>query len=176
MHRSKTILIVCHCLLNANAKVFPLARCRGVYLDVLGDSIDNGTGLIQLPCPESGFLGLNRWGMTREQYDHRHFRQYCRDILSPSLDQITAFVEAGYRITAVIGMDGSPNCGINRTCTGFCGGEISHHGNIERQRERLKMEAGRGVFMEIFSTMLADAGIFVQFQGVAEELEPTDNS
>jgi predicted secreted protein len=175
MLRSKTILIVCHCLLNANAKVYPLARCGGVYLDVLRDSIENGTGLFQLPCPENGYLGLNRWGMTREQYEHRHFREYCRNILSPSIDQIAAFVKSGYQITGVIGMDGSPNCGINRTCTGFCGGEISFQGNVEKQRERLKMESGRGVFMEIFSAMLAEAGIFPQFQGIDEEMEPTDS-
>ena len=175
MHRSKKILIVCHCLLNANAKVFPLARCGGVYLQVLRDSIENGTGLFQLPCPESGYLGLNRWGMTREQYDHRHFRQYCRDILTPCVDHIAAFVEAGYRIEGVVGMDGSPNCGVNRTCTGFCGGEISFPGNVQRQQEDLMMEPGRGIFMDVFGVILAEANIFLQFRGVDEESGTTDN-
>ena len=39
MHRSKKIVIVCHCLLNANAKVYPLAQCGGVYSEVLAGSI-----------------------------------------------------------------------------------------------------------------------------------------
>ena len=174
MKRSKKILIVCHCLLNANAKVYPLAACGGIYHDALRDHIDSGVGLFQLPCPETGYLGLNRWGMTREQYDHLHFRQYCREILNPCLHQLTAFVQAGYQIDGVIGMDGSPNCGVHRTCTGFCGGEISAPGNVERQQQALAMTAGRGVFMEIFAAMVADTGIYVQFRAIDEEQESTE--
>lgn len=173
--RSKKILIVCHCLLNANAKVYPLAACGGVFREVLHDHIESGVGLFQLPCPETGYLGLNRWGMTREQYDHPRFHQYCREILTPCLHQLTAFVQAGYQIDGVIGMDGSPNCGVVRTCSGFCGGEIGAPGNVARQLQALAMVAGRGVFMEIFAAMLADAGINVQFRAIAEDLESTES-
>ena len=35
MHRSRAVLVVCHCLLNANAKVRPLAAYSGAALAVI---------------------------------------------------------------------------------------------------------------------------------------------
>ncbi|TKB27556.1 hypothetical protein FCL47_05330 [Desulfopila sp. IMCC35006] len=169
MKRSKKILILCHCLLNANAKIFPLATCGGVYRQVTQKYIEDGVGLIQLPCPETGYLGLNRWGMTRDQYDHLHFREFCREILKPIMYQIKAYVAAEYEIIGVIGMDGSPNCGISRTCTGFIGGEICSQVDIARQQELLVDASGPGVFMEIFAEMLASEKISLRFSAVDEE-------
>jgi len=170
MYRSKRILVVCHCLLNANAKVYPLASCEGVYRQVVGKSIDEGIGLLQLPCPETVYLGLNRWGMTREQYDHPTFRECCRQMLMPSIAQIKGYADAGYQILGVIGMDGSPNCGVSRTCYGFSGGEISAEGVIEAQRERLEFRLGKGVFMEILSAMLKEAQLDISFSAIDEEV------
>jgi predicted secreted protein len=170
MYRSKKILIVCHCLLNSNAKVYPLANCGGVYSQVVGKSIEKGIGLLQLPCPETVYLGINRWGMTREQYDNPTFRDCCRQILIPSIAQIQGFASAGYQIIGVIGMDGSPNCGVNRTCHGFSGGEISTEGIVEAQRNCLEFRPGRGVFMEVLSTMLDEVHLDISFSAIDEEV------
>ena len=35
MERSRKVMIVCHCQLNANAKIYPLALTGGVYRDFL---------------------------------------------------------------------------------------------------------------------------------------------
>ncbi len=169
MHRSKRIIVVCHCLLNANAKVYPLANCGGVYRKVVEPSIEDGAGIVQLPCPECIYLGMNRWGMTKEQYDTPHYRDCCRQMLQPSIVQIKAFAAAGYQIGKIIGMDGSPNCGVNRTCFGFTGGEISVQGIIEKQREELIFKTGKGVFMEILSDMLEEEQLDIPFTAVDEE-------
>ena len=169
MKRSKKILIVCHCLLNANAKVYPLARCGGVYRPVLDQYIAGDVGLVQLPCPETAYLGLNRWGMTREQYDHSLFRRSCEELLAPIIDQVKAFARAGYQLVGIIGMDGSPNCGVNRTCHGFSGGEISARGCVEAQRSALTFQPGKGVFMEILSGILAREQLAIPFMAVDEE-------
>jgi len=169
MKRSKKSLIVCHCLLNANAKIFPLAICGGVNRDVLNPYLEEDVGLIQLPCPETGYLGLNRWGMTREQYDHLHYRDYCREILKPTLYQVRAFVDAGYQILGVIGMDGSPNCGVHKTCAGFTGGEICSQADIGRQQEKLVFVPGKGVFFKILEEMLFKEKIDLHFWAVEEK-------
>ncbi|CAG36287.1 CD3072 family TudS-related putative desulfidase [Desulfotalea psychrophila] len=168
MNRSKKIIILCHCLLNSNAKITPLATCGGVYKSVVAQYIADGVGLVQLPCPESGYLGQNRWGMTRDQYNTLHFRKYCREILAPSLNQIKAFVDAGYEIQGVIGMDGSPNCGVEETCIGFTGGEICCQEDIERQRDNMSMVPGRGVFFEVLQEMLLAEEISLPFWAVDE--------
>jgi predicted secreted protein len=52
MYRSRKILITCHCAINANAKVPPLATVGGVFTDSVSEYIQSGCGLLQLPCPE----------------------------------------------------------------------------------------------------------------------------
>lgn len=147
--RGKRILVVCHCLLNANAKVVPLATCPGVCMEPLRASIEAGVGLVQLPCPETVAMGMRRFGMTKEQYEHAAFRRQCRAMLEPVLDQIQAFAAAGYEITGLVGVDGSPNCGVRTTCFGYEGGEISApESNIPEQLANITFGPGQGVFME----------------------------
>lgn len=172
MHRSRKILIVCNCLLNANAKVFPLAQCGGVYTQSLSQSIAAGVGLLQLPCPETVYFGLKRWGMTREQYDTLTFRNSCRQILEPSLAQISAYADAGYELLGIVGMDGSPNCGVNKTCFGFSGGEICAPAVVDAQRKNISFGKGKGVFMEILASMLEQMGLVIPFTAIDEE-DPT---
>ena len=82
-----------------------------------------GAGIVQLPCPESTCLGMNRWGMSRDQYDHPSYRSHCRrPLLLPTVDQLAGFARAGYEIIGVIGVDGSASCGVTLTPVGFTGG------------------------------------------------------
>jgi predicted secreted protein len=169
MHRGRKMLVVVHCLLNANAKVYPLAGVSGVYKEVLEDHLASGAGLIQLPCPELTYLGVNRWGMTREQYDHPNFRAHCEAILQTALHEMEAFVVAGYEIVGIVGMDGSPNCGVRRTCTGYTGGEMRSGEEFERQLSRLNMVEGRGVFMEVLEGLLKRRNLHIPLLSVDEE-------
>lgn len=175
MLRSRRVLVVCHCLLNSNAKVQPLAKVGGVHADVLKDYIDDGVGLLQLPCPELAYLGINRWGMTREQYDHPNFRSHCESISAPTVHQIEAFVQAGYEIVGIMGMDGSPNCGVNRTCLGYRGGEVAGLGDAGGGRNALRMVPGTGVFMEVLRAVLENKGLRISFLAV-DEGNPCDNA
>ena len=176
MKRRRKVLIVCHCLLNANAKIYPLALTGGVYRDVLETYIRDGTGLFQLPCPELSYLGVNRWGMTREQYDHSNFRSHCKEILKHSVNQIDALFQANYEIRGVLGMDGSPNCGVNLTCEGFTGGEICSQNHITSQIRNLRFVDGRGIFMEILAEMLQSRHIFTKFFAVSEKANQGHNN
>jgi len=176
MKRSRKVLIVCHCLLNANAKIYPLAFTGGVYHEVLEAYIRDGKGIFQLPCPEISYLGVNRWGMTREQYDHPMFRSHCKEILKHPVNQIETLYQARYEITGVLGMDGSPNCGVHLTCEGFTGGEICSQNNISSQIENLRFLHGRGIFMEILAEMLQSRNIFTEFFAVGEKENKDHNN
>lgn len=169
MQRGRKILVVVHCILNANAKVYPLAGVSGVHLEVLKEHLSAGAGLIQLPCPELTYLGVNRWGMTREQYDHPNFRAHCEAILQAPLSELESFMGGGYEIMGILGMDGSPNCGVRRTCTGYSGGDIRTGDEFERQRSRLKMVEGRGVFMEVVEGLLKRKNLQIPWLSVDEE-------
>ena len=169
MKRSKKILITCHCILNANSKVYPLAPVGGVVTEAVAPFIESGTGLFQLPCPELTYLGLNRWGMTREQYDHPNYRSHCRRILEYPLIQIQAYVQAGYDLIGVLGMDGSPNCGVNLTCEGYSGGEIGSPEDVAKQVAALRFVQGKGIFMDELNRLLQQMGITPRFFAVDEK-------
>lgn len=169
MNRSKKIIVVSHCILNANAKVSPLAVYPGVLKEVIQPFIDDGAGVFQLPCPESSYLGINRWGMCFEQYNTPGFRRHCRKILAPVMDQIAAFAAQGYEIIGVIGADGSPNCGVNKIPTGFEGGVMGHGEPVEEQLAKLRFQPGTGVFFTILEEMLQHIGVAAKFMAVDED-------
>jgi predicted secreted protein len=168
MRRSSKIVVLCHCLLNANAKVRPLATYPAALPSTL--HAYPAAGRFQLPCPETAFRGLNRWGMTREQYDQPAFRRHCRRLLEPCLDQIEALLRDGCVLQALVGVDGSPSCGMFRTCTGYRGGEISSPStDAAGQVGGLAMVPGHGVFMEELLSMLKERGIDAPAMAVDEE-------
>jgi predicted secreted protein len=173
MNRSRRILITCHCVLNANAKVYPLATERGIFSNAVSSYIEKGCGLFQLPCPELSYIGMNRWGMTKEQYDHPNFRVHCRDILRYPMVQLQAFVQAGYELVGILGMDGSPNCGVTLTCEGYRGGELCPQNQVAEQVKSLRFIPGKGVFMEEFLELLRQIDLQPELFAIREK-EATD--
>ncbi|MCA1985516.1 MAG: hypothetical protein LDL27_03460 [Desulfovibrio sp.] len=168
MHRGRCVLVVCHCLLNTNAKVAPLATAPGALLGVLEPFLRDGVGLMQLPCPETAYLGCNRWGMTREQYDHPAYRRACAGMVQPVVDQLQALVRDGCTVLAVLGVDGSPSCGVFQTCEGYGGGEIADPQIRAQAAHAARLVPGRGVFLDVLHAMLAEAGIIPPYWAVDE--------
>lgn len=168
--RSKRIVVMCHCLLNSNSKISGLALYSGALLPVVNKYIDAGVGIIQLPCPEMTYLGLKRWGMTRDQYDTPFYRRHCIEILRPYVDQISEYIRNEYSIECLIGVDGSPSCGFRFTCEGYCGGVID--GAPSQSFQEIP---GQGVFIRELSTLLTQRNISLQFDAINEN-GPHDNS
>ncbi len=154
---------MCHCLLNSNSKILGLSFYQGALLPVVNKYLATGAGLIQLPCPEMTYLGLKRWGMTKDQYDTPFYRRHCAEILRPYVDQINEYSNNGYRIEAIVGVDGSPSCGVHFTCEGYCGGMIDR----EHPQSFQEVE-GQGVFIRELANMLKENGIYLQFDAINE--------
>jgi len=161
-NRSRRIVVVAHCVLNANSKVCGLASYRGAITSLVSQLVDQGAGIVQLPCPETSFLGMRRWGMTYEQYDTPAYRRHCRSILVTVVDELAAFADAGYLLERVIGIDGSPSCGVTSTCAGYAGGEVVAVPACAKT-------AGCGVFTEVLQAMLAENKLNIPFEGVDED-------
>jgi len=162
--RSRRIAVLAHCHLNVNTKVRGLAGYPGVRADVVTPLVAEGVGIIQLPCPEATFLGMKRWGMTVEQYDTPAYRRHCRKILRPVIDTLVALADDGCSIEAVLGVEGSPSCGVETTCGGCTGGEIE-----DASEQKADRVAGRGVLIDELRAMMDDAGLgAVPFSGVED--------
>lgn len=135
-----TIRVVAHCLLD------PETRLPGLRpIDFRPEP-----PIIQLLCPEAGHLGLDRWAVTKNQIDIPSYRRYCREIFLHHADLIEQSSEKGYEIE-VVGVEGSPSCGINSTTSGYTGGKIRH-----QDHEHV---SGMGVFMEEVAEELKRRGV-----------------
>lgn len=170
MNRGKKIILLAHCLLNVNAKVGGLAGYTGMHQDLVSSIIHKGYGLIQLPCPELGYFGIQRWGQIVEQMDIPAYRRHCRDLLRPIVDQIEDYSRNGYEIVAVIGVDKSPSCGVDQTCSSDqYNGEISCITDISELKNSLHFPEKKGIFIEEFQLLLLGIEVSIPFYGIDEE-------
>ncbi|MBC7087614.1 MAG: hypothetical protein H5T96_03870 [Tissierellales bacterium] len=110
--RGKKVVIVSHCILNQNCVVQPMARAKGAF-KIVSEYIEDGVGIIQLPCPELRHFGLGRKPMEKFEYDTPIHREICRHILRPVIKEIEEYSKYGYEIIGIVGIEDSPNCDIN---------------------------------------------------------------
>lgn len=146
------IALVPHCVLNQNTVVKPLASHEGAVRGLVRVLVDEGYGIIQLPCPEAVYLGLRRWWMSREQYDTIAYRRTARKLLEPIVDLLRELIADGCRYV-VIGVKGSPSCAVETTSSNpGWGGKPAVEGRT------FKVE-GMGVFMEELFKLLNEHGL-----------------
>lgn len=160
------ILFVAHCVLNTAAKVVMFSdeemaaeealRCR-----FLQKAVEGGIQLVQLPCPELTLYGAKRWGHVSDQFDNPFFRKHCRALLIPFMDQLTEYLAHGERfeILGVLGIDGSPSCGVDYTCYGNWFGNFSDRPDLDDILASSHMGKGAGVFMQVLNSLLSEYGM-----------------
>ncbi|MEG0805858.1 MAG: hypothetical protein RR364_06280 [Lachnospiraceae bacterium] len=163
MKRSKKMVLVAHCLLNVNSKVAGIATSETGEIGLIEALMRQGYGIIQLPCVEQDMCGIRRWGQVEEQLNHPHFRQRCVDLLTPILMQVEDFIANGYDVAAVIGLNGSPSCGITRTCSGDWSGEIGDGHSTQPKLDTLHSKDTPGVMMQVLMELLQEKEIKLQF-------------
>lgn len=134
------IALVSHCLLNHQAKVESFENENHQIIEAL---LDKELGLLQLPCPEFTYLGGDRPGMVKEEYDTPEHRSHCRKILAPLMADLLEYRRLGHDLTILMGIKGSPSCALNQTCG--------------RNSKGLEFETeGAGVFMEELLILLQE--------------------
>ncbi|MGC4018392.1 MAG: hypothetical protein QM793_03625 [Muricomes sp.] len=128
-----------------------------------------GFGIIQLPCVEQDMCGIKRWGQVEEQLNHPRFRERCKELLHPIVQQVKDFVEHGYEVRAVVGVDGSPSCAVNETCSGkeWCG-EVGEEYHILEKIQTLTTKQGPGVMMSVLKDMFEQERLKIPFYAVNE--------
>lgn len=115
MHRSKRVIFISHCILNQNTVVCPLARAKGAYIEIIETIMKNGIGIHQLPCPEYRYLGIKREPLTKEEYETVEYRKLNKNISIDTISIMKEYIENGYEIVGLIGVNESPTCSISNT-------------------------------------------------------------
>lgn len=172
MDRKKKMVLLSHCILNVNAKVEGLDPYPCMMKELIDVIHREGYGVIQLPCPEMILYGIRRWGMVKEQMDCLYAKEQLRMLIQPILYQMDTYLRSGYRIPFVIGIDGSPSCGVHFTCSNpDWKGEMSTFENIEEILAQVARKEEMGVFMELLRTEFVKQGFDISFLAV-DEKEP----
>ena len=117
------VAFVAHCLLNQNSRTAGGAYCPGVYSPFVQELREREWQLMQMPCPELTFAGLNRFWAVREQYDTPAFRRHCRRIVAGVADAVAAHLERGDEVV-LVGVEGSPTMGVRLSSSDAATGGI----------------------------------------------------
>jgi len=144
MKRSRKVIFVSHCLINANSKALASAKHKAYYEGIVEKILQNDVGIIQAPCPELMY-GLNRPPMNKEFYDTPEYRKCCRDIIDYLIGLYEIYSESKYQILGFVGIEGSPTCGVSTT-----------HITVSGETKKVK---GKGVFIEELEKKCMEEGI-----------------
>jgi len=159
--RSRRIVFVAHCVLNQNAKIDHCARYPGAMRELSEYLIAAGVGIVQMPCPELIHIGLDRQADPRlpatiESEDTRVAAlmrspdavALCGRLAGDTVYQVRQYEANGFKVLGIIGINGSPTCGVE---TNWTAGEEP---------------PGPGVLIQELRDQLLRAGFDVPIRGV----------
>lgn len=128
--RGGEVVFVSHCLLNQNTRYLGGAVCPGAVGRVVLPLIDDGVGIVQLPCPEQQVWGgvtkrrllwlllhphLTRISLPLLPAVGRYIRWRYDRLARRTAREIDDYVTTGYAVRELIGVAGSPSCGVTTT-------------------------------------------------------------
>jgi predicted secreted protein len=132
--RSRKIIFLSHCILNENTRYPGGAFTQGMVSAVVREIDSKGCGIVQLPCPEQkawgGVLkkymllsyGLNNSGSWLNLFRGillplfiSHTKWAYKKIARDTVKMIEDYKYSGFEVIGIVGVDGSPTCGIS-TC------------------------------------------------------------
>ena len=159
----KKIIFVSHCILNTASKVVlynqdEIDAEEALRLKFMRKVIENGVQVIQLPCAEFSLYGAKRWGHVSDQFDNIFFRNYCRQILTPIINQLIEYLDNPefFEVLGIIGIDGSPSCGVDYTCQANWYGSFESRQGLQETLDTCKMVNKPGIFMDVLKQMLKE--------------------
>lgn len=159
----KKILFVSHCILNTASKVVLYNQAdidaeEDLRVRFLTKAVQNGVQLVQLPCPEFTLYGSQRWGHVSNQFDNIFFRNHCRKILQPILDQMKEYLqhEEMFEVLGVVGIDGSPSCGVDYTCEANWFGSFESRTGLQETLDSCVLVKKSGIFMQVLKDMIQE--------------------
>lgn len=106
----KRVILLSHCILNSFCEL-PKApdNLREEILKVL---IDKNLSIVQLPCPELTYQGLERNSIYPGTPEAEEYEKYCEELLAPIISNIKEYKKNEIEVAGIIGIDTSPSCSI----------------------------------------------------------------
>ena len=129
-NRSKKVIFVAHCILNENTRYLGGAFQKGCVDEIVDELQTKGIGIVQIKCPEQKAWGgvlkrnlLQAFG-SKDTLIYRfrkillplfiwNTKKKYRQIAKEVAKEIKDYVDSGFGVVGIIGIDGSPSCGVN---------------------------------------------------------------
>lgn len=108
--RNKKLVILAHCLLNQNAVLLGWERAPGPFAGIMSLLGEHQVSILQLPCPELAYLGLERPPMTYGEYNTSEYMVHCLQLLKPFALQMKHYLHHDYQLLGILGIEESPSC------------------------------------------------------------------
>ena len=171
--RGKRVVFLSHCILNENTRYLGGACRAGCVREIVEQCLDLDLGIVQMPCPEQRAWGgvLKRFLLLAYGLKERHplayhvrrplihaglwyTRRVYRGLAKSIAAQIEDYQTSGFSVVAVIGIDGSPSCGVATTIDRAAFAALASVRlaaiTVEHQNGLLRrfLRRGRGIFIE----------------------------
>ena len=105
-------------------------------------------------------MGAHRWGHVSDQFDNPFSATTAAASWKPVLQQMEEYLACGERfeVLGVVGVDGSPSCGVDYTCTADWYGSFDGRQGLDDTLASCQLVRRPGVFMRVLTEMLAERG------------------
>ncbi|MFZ0790564.1 MAG: hypothetical protein WAM94_13200 [Chromatiaceae bacterium] len=155
--RSRRIVVVIECVLNQNARDPGAATFPAMSKAVVRLCAAHDVGIVQIPCPEMAYLGLQRrrpkGTSIREALDTPGGRECCARLAEQLADRLFGYVASGYRVLAVLGGNAqSPGCAVVAGSSG-------------------RLATASGILMQALESAFAERQLAIPFRGI-RDLDP----
>ena len=107
-------IVISFCLLNQFMRAVGAKKYKkNLHVPILEWAIENNIAIISLPCPEYSYEGINRKAAGIERYDIPEYINHCNKLAKEVVTMLNDHIDKGIQIKAIIGVNGSPSCGVN---------------------------------------------------------------
>ena len=159
--RSKSVLLVAHCILNQNSISDGTATCPALVKEIVELAGASQVGIVQMPCPELMCLGLDRGNIDgsaypvaeentriRKMMSRRPAAAKLRPLVRQIVFQIAEYRKYGFDVRGIVGINRSPSCGVDTTS--------DNNQEVE----------GEGIFVEALRRELEKNGLNIAMVGI----------
>lgn len=146
--RKRQVVFLAHCFLNINTRFPQGCAFPGANVPLVEALLQTGVGVVQMPCPEFLCLGLEkeRYGEVPAEKLRACFQGVARGVF----EQIQAYLDLGFEIRGIIGMNPSPSCGVE---------SAKGKGTMLGLDRDTSEKAGPGLFIEELMDLAGKGGI-----------------
>lgn len=129
--RSKKVIFVSHCILNENVRYLGGAFRKGGVDEIIDALQEQSIGIVQMKCPEQRVWGgvlkkelLRAYGIRNTLmyhfvglyiplfilYTKRKYKVLAKQVVM----EIKDYIDSGFEVVGILGIGGSPSCGVNK--------------------------------------------------------------